>query len=445
MHPAQPPVALQATSGQSITRLLSLDVFRGLVIWLMLVVNNLGDAKVVPHWFKHPNFLPNSFGSDWSNWWQTLGDTQGFGALLTHVGRLPLLTHCTLADFIMPWFLFIMGVAVPFSQAASVRRGHSAFYTWQHIVQRSLTLVILGWIVWDISLPILYYHHSSDAQAKLRLVLGMNVLQLLGAAYLLARIICWLPMRGRLVIALLLLVGHWALIRYYPIPGAEAGTLTGKHNALTTIYNSWTIGGYKLWGAWPPTEWAGDWYVRFSLRGMLSVPPTAATIVLGTWLGTLLMNASISKRERLRKMVIFGAMLTAAGLLWAFDQGFNKPVWTSSYLLYTAGVATLLIALLHAWVDDGRNVGGWNRPLVVFGYNAIGVYFASLMIKIWVFNMPKVTGDDGKTMFFTHWLVARLQDFFGAATGSWMFTIGFVLMLWLLAELAYRKRWQWKL
>ncbi len=444
MHPSPTPVVLQASSGQ-ITRLLSLDVFRGLVIWLMLVVNNLGDAKVVPHWFKHPNFLPNSFASDWMSWWNGLSQTQGWYALIEHFGRMPLLTHCTLADFIMPWFLFIMGVAIPFSQAASARRGHSTFFEWRHIVQRSMMLVVLGWVVWDISLPILYYHHSSDAQAKLRFVLGMNVLQLLGVAYLVARVICLLPMRGRLAVAALLLVGHWALIRFYPIPGVEPGTLTGKHNALTTIYNSWTIGGYKVWGAWPPVEWVGDGYVRFSLRGMLSVPPTAATIVLGTWLGTLLMNASISKTVRLRKMVIFGAMLTVAGLVWAFDQGFNKPVWTSSYLLYTAGVATLVIALLHGWVDDGRKVGGWNRPLVVFGYNAIGVYFASLMIKIWVFNMPKVTIDDGKSMFFTHWLVAQFQAYWGAATGSWAFTIGFVLLLWGLAELAYRKRWQWKL
>jgi predicted acyltransferase len=428
--------AAQADVRTAGERLLSLDVFRGLVIVAMLIVNNIGDWGVTGYWWKHINWVPTTQAEAYRQWWAAVGQAGSAGAILAEMGQFPLFVHVTLADFVMPWFILAIGVAIPFSVAASERRGVTRGQMWLRIVRRSMVLVVLGWAI-DASLRVLYWHHSSDANAVLSFTLGMNVLQLLGVSYLAARIICLLPMSPRLALAMGLFIGYWALLRLYPQPvtetGGGTGAFTAAHNAAKHMYDTWAVFGYQ-----PITSW-----LNVSVRGMLSVIPVTAAMVLGTWIGHTIARDGLSIEQKVRKLAAWGAVMAIGGFVWAFDLTFNKPVWTPSYLLYTSGVGSIIIGGLY-WMIDGRRSRWWTRFFVVFGMNSIAAYWLPIMAKIWLLNMPRVRGEMGEPMMLTRAVIEGLQDVLGKWGGSWAFTLLFLGFWWVVFEMAYRRRWFWK-
>jgi len=403
-------------------RLLSLDVFRGLVIVAMLTVNNIGDHSAVSPIFSHADWKPVSLKSDFTSWWRNLGHNNWNSSK-----SFPLLIHCTLADLVMPLFMLIIGVAIPFSTAAAKRRGNTGIGYWLGVIKRGLTLYLLGWII-GLSLQFLNWRFSDDPYRRLTFSLGMDVLQLLGASYIAARVLCILSMTPRLITAGFLLLWHWAFLRFYPQGNTPAGTFTEAHNAVGYAYSHWPIfRGIRLTSR-----------VSFGIAGMLSVPPAAATMLLGSVAGETLLAAD----HKLLRMIFGGLLCLAIGIGWAFDLPMNKPRWTPCYLLYCSGIGMLGLALLY-WLVDVKKIRFWTTPFVVLGLNAIGVYFLSILAKIWLLNMPKVTTVDGGE-FFTTYLIHKLQSWTTPVTGSWIFTAAFVGTVWLVAALAYQKKLIWK-
>lgn len=407
-----------APATQSSSRLTSLDAFRGLVILAMLIVNNLGDYSTTGYFWKHADWV-SDFGGAWKQW-----------IAAPSWSRIPLFVHCTLADYVMPCFILIIGVAIPFSAAASHARGVPPATMWIRTVRRSAVLVLLGWILCYFRD---HFAKSLYGEAPWTFPLGMDVLQLLGVSYLVARVLYELPQTWRVTALVALYLCHWAILRFYPQGDFPAGTFTEKHNAIKYIYDTWPV-----WKA--TTLHAGP--VTIGWIGMLSVSPTVATMLLGTLMGDRLRRGDIPPPVKARGLAWWGLILAVIGFVWAFDLPFNKPRWTPCYMIYVSGVGAMLIALLY-WVIDIRKLRRWCHPLVVFGCNAIGVYFLSILLKVLLLNTPRLTLDGKSDRLINHLMIALKQSL-GAWAGGWTFTIVFVLFWYGVLEIAYRKKIFWK-
>lgn len=359
-------------------RLASLDAFRGFTIVAMLTVNNPGADEALPDQLRH---------APW--------------------GRFP-----TFCDMIFPWFLFIVGVALPFSLAAFRRKNPdaSAGAYLLKALQRAAILIVLGILI--------------DCSVNRRVVVGMNVLQLIGCAFAVATpILLAMPRwKGRFATALAMLVAYWALIRFVPIPGVGAGFFAQDQNIILTINQA-----------------LRPWH----LAGILSAVPAGALVLVGSAVGELLRDGDLAAPERLRALVGAGGALAVAGLLWHLDLPMSKHVWTPSYILFAGGLGAILLALFHGVMD----VRGWQRwafPFVVFGTNAIAAYWLSIMVRVHTVQEWTMTGPDGipVTLWnaWQQWLLSSL----GTVAGGWTFTLVYLafwfgVLLWM-----YRRGIFWK-
>ena len=274
-------------------RLLSLDAFRGLVILAMLIVNNLGDWDTTGYFWKHADWIEGTQAQAYRAWWSGVRTADDPWTLA--FTQFPLWRHCTLADYVMPGFMLIIGIAIPFSgrtRAAgegeapaepgmqvtprSAGASPSSAPPWIRVVRRAALLVLLGWIL-------CYFRDQFAAQLyrekPFHVSLGMDVLQLLGVGYLVARILYELPISARVISIIALFMWHWAVLRFWPQGDAPRGTFTEAHNAISAIYA-------QPWFVWRTVE-IGPW-ISMNWKGFMSVPPAAATMLIGTLMGDTL-------------------------------------------------------------------------------------------------------------------------------------------------------------
>ena len=244
---------------------------------------------------------------------------------------------------------------------------------WLRILQRAAMLIALGWIL-------CYFRDQFGSSLYGRsgwtFTLGLDVLQLLGVGYLVARVLYECSAKPRAAICLLLFAGHWSLLRFYPQGDIPRGTFNGHFDAIGEIYRQ----------LHPLTVR----HATLDFRGILSVPPAAATMLIGTLLGDWL-RRDVASGRKIKALVLSGIAMCIVGFAWAFDLPFNKPRWTPSYLLWTSGVGTVIIATLY-WIIDVKQIRRWTYPLVVFGTNALALYFCSILFKVLLLNTPRVNG-----------------------------------------------------
>jgi predicted acyltransferase len=226
------------------------------------------------------------------------------------------------------------------------------------------------------------------------------------------------------------------LLRFLPQGDVPPGTFTEHHNAVGYAYAHWPLFTHYLsWHLGP---------VSIGWTGLLSVPPATATILLGSAAGDLLRNPSLDPRTKSRRLLHAGALCAAIGLAWAFDLPFNKPRWTPCYLLWVAGVDLVLMSLLSQLLDRRSDRPPFfTYPLVVFGSNAIAVYFLSILTKVLILNTPRLTYAGSRTSLGNA-LILQLQSLTTPHVGGWIFTIAFVTFWWLVLDQMYRRRWIWK-
>ncbi|HEX6903748.1 MAG TPA: DUF5009 domain-containing protein [Thermoanaerobaculia bacterium] len=355
-------------------RLGSLDVFRGATIAAMILVNNAGD------WSKTYSPLLHA---EWHGWTPT--------------------------DLIFPFFLFAVGVAIPYSFAGRLERsGGDRGPLYGQIVRRSLILFALGlFLSW-------FPFYTVDWTAA-RIP---GVLQRIAVVYLVAALAgLHLGARSRAVLALLLLAGYWIAMVWIPVPGYGAGDLSPQGN-LEAWIDQRVLGSHT----WRKAPGPGD------PEGILSTVPAIATALAGLFAGDWL-RSSRTRSEKLRGLLLWGGAATIAGLV--LDRWFpiNKNLWTSTYVLFTAGLALLLSAAAFYLVDIKKR-DGWARPFVIFGTNAIFAYFgSSLMAKILI-----ISGWQQRlySRLFDSWL----PDY--VASLAW--ALAFVALWWVLTGLLYRRR-----
>lgn len=351
-------------------RLVSLDAFRGLTIVLMLLVNNIALDIFTP---KH----------------------------LTHAAWN---AGLNLADLVAPWFLFCVGIAIPFSAASFAKTGKPA---WKHdlkIVRRGALLIGLGCLI--------------DSSLYNGPIFCLDVLQLIGLAYMVGALFYDLPMSRRIGIAGALLVGYWAVIKYIPIPGIGSGHFEQTTNFIAHLNRTYLM--------------------PFNLTGLPSIVPTSALVLIGTAIGDLLRRRDRDPMWVVAWLMLTGVVLTIVGIIWNASLAYNKPLWTPSYILFAAGTGSIVLGLLYL-VIDAHKLSKWAYPLVIFGSNAIVAYVAPILTKLWILQRWHVN-IDGHGVPVLQRLMDLCKLHFGPVPGGWIYTIGYIAVWWLILQQLYRKK-----
>ena len=314
----------------------------------------------------------------------------------------------TIADLVFPWFLFCVGAAIPFAAASFRRKGLPAWRYDVKVFGRTASLLLLGCLI-DCSLQ---YHQQH------RLLFTLGVLQLISLAYLVAALLYDLPLVRRMLIAAGMLISYWAALMFLPVPGVGAGMLSETNNLIWHLNISY-LSAVNLWG-------------------LPSVIPTAALVLIGTAIGDLLRAEGIENRMRVIWLGVIGVALIALGFIWNLHLPFNKGLWTPAYILLTAGIGTLLLGLFYH-ILDVAHWWRWSQPLLVFGSNAILAYVAPILVKLWVFPCWRI-GHAGSAAPIDKWLLNSAKVHFGLIAGGWLFTLGLIVVWWVILWQLHRHR-----
>ncbi len=359
-------------------RLISLDVFRGLTIATMVMVNNPGSWNSIYWPLEH---------AEWNGWTPT--------------------------DLVFPFFLFIVGVSIPLAFGQRVEVGGTKRDLYLKVVRR--TLVIFGLGLFLNGFP---YYHLSEIRIP-------GVLQRIAVCYFFASIIfLTTKIRTQVIIALALLIVYWLLMTHLAAPGFVAGDLS-KEGSLASFIDR-VVFGPHIWKQ-------GKVY---DPEGILSTIPAIATALFGVLTGHWL-RSNRSPYEKVAGMFVLGAACVMIGWSWNPFFPINKALWTSSYVFFTGGLALQLLALCY-WLIDIKNYRAWTRPFVVFGVNAIALYVGvGLMARL--IGLIKVPDVDGTKISLQEWIYQHLfLSWSSPVNASLAFAICFILvwlgLMWLLYQ-----------
>jgi len=318
----------------------------------------------------------------------------------------------TLTDLIFPFFLFIVGVSVSLALSKRMERADSPFSLYTKIFRRSLIIFALG-----IALHLLFRFDFVHLRIP-------GVLQRIAICYLVSALIfSKVGIKGRVAIIFFLLIGYYWVMKLIPVPGYGAGVWDYQGNLCGHI-DTKLLGGhlYKL---------------QFDPEGILSTFPAIATTLFGTLAGDWL-RTSKNVLQKSGALIAVGIMLTVSGLLLHPLFPINKQLWTSSYVLFAAGAALILLGLCLGLMD-GFGAKKWAYPLLVLGTNAIFVYVAStVMVKLLL--VIKVSTNKGAIALYAYIYNHLLVPLAGHLNGSLLFPF-LLLSLWVLIMIPlYRKK-----
>lgn len=375
------------------TRLLSLDVFRGITIAGMVLVNNPGTWSAIYDPLEH---------AEWNGWTPT--------------------------DFVFPFFLFIVGISITFALGKRVENNGVDKNVYVKIVRR--TLLIFGLGLFLALFP--YFGFVSFEEfpyfdfSKVRI---MGVLQRIAVCYLFASLIFihtnW---KKQVFIAIGLLILYWLLMTLIPVPGCEITTFNDKACNLAAYLDRMILTENHIWRS----------AKVYDPEGLLSTLPAIATTLAGILCGHWLRTRR-DDMEKVAGMLFFGVALTAAGWFWGLFFPINKALWTSSYTVFTAGLALCFLGFCY-WLIDIKGYKLWTKPFVIFGVNALALFVGSgIMARI--LGLIKVIGPEGKDISLQQWIFTSI--FLPVASpinASFMYAICFILVWLFLMWLLYRKK-----
>ena len=375
-EPRVPPLQLQPRA--TVERLLSLDVFRGITIVAMLMVNNPGTARFGYRALQH---------AEWNG--------------------------CRPPDLIFPFFLFIVGVAIIYSVAKQKSCGVPRSTIIIKIVRRSLMLFGVGLL-----LNALPYFDWEITRIP-------GVLQRIALCYFIASLlVVYTGVRGQALTAALLLVGYWVLMTWVPVPGYGAGDLQPDTN-LGAYIDRALMGGHLWHHHWDP-------------EGLLSSVPAVSTTLIGVLTGHWL-RAQRDGNRRLIGLLLGGAVGIGLGVAMHFWFPINKNLWTSSYVMFTGGAALISLGLCY-WLVDLKGYKRWATPFVIFGTNAIAAYaLSTLMTKalaLWTVSRPGGKQVMLKTYLFERYFLPLATH----RQASLLYSLAFVTLWLALMSILYRKR-----
>jgi len=367
-------------------RLDALDVFRGLTVAGMLLVNNPGSWSAI---------YPPLAHARWHGWTPT--------------------------DLIFPFFLFIVGVTTHLSLNARRARGDDDRALVRQILRRGIIIVICGLLL--TSFP--WYPLARFTEMRFP-----GVLQRIGVAYiggaLLTLRTTW---RAQAVVLAVILFGYWALMTLVPVPGYGRGPhLLDDPSASLAAWLDRAVFGSHLWSSsktWDP-------------EGLLSTLPAIGTVISGVLAGRWL-GSSHPLDRRLLGLFGAGSLAMVVGLMWHWGFAINKNLWTSSYVVFTGGMAAVAVATC-TWLIDVLGITSWTAPFRWFGMNPILAFLGTGAMGRLVGSTITVMRDGQKVpiksviydRFFASWLDPR--------SASLLYAVTFVLIWAGICGLLYRKR-----
>ncbi|MGQ3887625.1 acyltransferase family protein [Legionella sp. CNM-1927-20] len=330
-----------------IPRLLSLDVLRGIIVALMIIVNNPGKQPSYA-WFEH---------SPWNG--------------------------CTLADVIFPWFIFIVGVSSAF-QLSILKEKLPINFLIVKIFKRSLLLFVIGILL-----------NAFPNHFDLSSLRFYGVLQRIAICYFFAAILFLIiSMRTQFIIFILLLVSYWLV--NIGFPGYSGYNLTKQFN-IPALVDSTLFSSAHLYGKYYDPE------------GLLSTVSSFATVLLGNLTGFWLLSL-YNEKQKLYGLITSGFLGMVLGWLWSFWFPINKTLWTSAYVLWTGGLGLLALAACY-WLIEIKKLKRWSYPFKIFGLNALSVYVLHIVfLKIQVLIQISYNGTTNNLKtFITERLFANLS------------------------------------
>lgn len=358
-------------------RLVSLDAFRGLTVAGMVLVNNPGTWRAVYAPLRH---------AGWHGWTPT--------------------------DLVFPFFLFILGVAIPLALGRRLADGEGRARIVARILRRSITIFALGLILHAV---------PGFDLATLRIP---GVLQRIAVCYLAAALLFIVAgWRTLAILSAAALFGYWAALMLVPVPGFGAGDL-GREGNLAAWLDRALLGPH-IWRV-------GRVY---DPEGILSTVPAVVTTLFGVLTGQWIRSGRLAGIA-VRGLIMAGSVGIALGLTWGRWLPLNKSLWTSSYAVFTAGAALIVLALCY-WAVEVREWRWWTPPFVVLGVNALAVFFLStLLAKLLVY--VHIAGPDGRPRVLQAVLFQALFAGWAPAAASLAWALANVLLWWAVMYLLFR-------
>lgn len=385
-------------------RLLSLDVFRGMTIAGMLLVNDPGSWGAIYPPLEH---------AAWNGWTPT--------------------------DLIFPFFLFIAGITTHLSLDARRRRGDDDGAVVAQVLRRGALIFLFGLII--NAFPF-YTWGSVDGIAdpgmwqrvvdRVHHVRIMGVLQRIGLAYTIAALLTLrTTLKQQLVILAVLLYGYWLAMTALPVPDSGIPgylTLDTPAATLSAWLDRTLLGTNHTWinsVTWDP-------------EGPFSTIPAIGTAMLGVlagrWIGT-----KKPLLERIAGLFAVGALGMMLGLIWNWSFPINKSLWTSSYVLFTAGMACVALATCM-WIIDIHRVSGWTKPFVIFGVNPIVAFVGSGIMARLIYTLWTVSYGGQTVSIQTAIYTSLYASWLEPRNASLLFAITFVAFWFGILSIFYRRK-----
>jgi predicted acyltransferase len=368
------------------TRMKSVDVFRGITIVGMILVNNPGNFKTTYRPLRH---------AEWHGWTPT--------------------------DLVFPFFLFIVGVAIVLALKRRLDAGMPKRPLVAKVVKRSAIIFGLGLFLSGYPFGLFGPRGFAELIDTWRLP---GVLQRIAVCYLVvALLVLFCRVRTLKVLTIVFLVAYWALMTLVPVPGLGAPDINDPGGHLSAWLDQAVFGDH----VWQSSK-------VYDPEGILSTIPALATALFGVFAGLLLV-ADRDPVGTVARLFVQGSVLVCVGFVWGWFFPINKPIWTSSYAVFTAGLAVCCLALC-LWFFDIRDNPRTAKFFTVYGVNAIALYVGSGILARTLVYL-RVDGVPLKQLIHGHlfapWLPPHAASLAYALTwiGGW-----FLVLYWM-----YRREW----
>jgi predicted acyltransferase len=364
-------------------RLVSLDVFRGLTVAGMLLVNDPGTWSAIYAPLRH---------ADWHGWTPT--------------------------DLIFPFFLFIVGITTQLSISARRARGDDERAIRRQILRRGALIFLFGLLIngfpfftWgtvagnpDPS----FLDRIVDRLEHWRI---MGVLQRIALAYIVSALIATRArVQTQVLVTVVLLFAYWFVMTLLPVPGTNGtpgALLLGRGETTMAAYWDRVLLDWSRFGLGNHL-WVGS--VTWDPEGILSTTGAVCTALLGNLAGRWIAQPK-PLIERLAGLFAAGAIAMMVGLMWHWSFPINKSIWTGSYVVFTAGLACVVLATIM-WLVDVQQWRWWTKPFVIYGMNPMVAFVGSAVMARLIYSIIKVNVD-GRS-------VALQSAIYQTAFASWL-------------------------
>ncbi|MET3877248.1 heparan-alpha-glucosaminide N-acetyltransferase domain-containing protein [Chitinophaga sp. OAE865] len=363
-------------------RYLALDVLRGMIIAFMIIVNTPGNWSAIYAPLKH---------SDWNG--------------------------CTVTDLVFPSFLFVVGNALSFSMGKLNSLSHTAFAG--KVFRRTIIIFIIGILLGIF--PFVQFEEGRYAWKSLADTRLWGVLQRIAVCYCIAAfMIRYMNKRALITGSVFILLLYWLVLYYFGTPPDRYSMEANAVGRLDRLYLS-------------PRNIYRHYGFPFDPLGLLSTFPAVVNVIAGYLTGSFVQRHG-KHRSGIMKLLLAGALMTGAGLLWGLFFPINKPLWTSSYVLYATGIVLLVLAVLITIVKIGW-LRRWAYFFEVFGKNPLFIYIIAAMLIV-LAGIIHVDGSSVKGVIyreaFTRWLSPK--------NASLLFAVIYMLIIWLIGYIMDRRK-----